>query len=103
MNPGPERTRFIVDPGHAALAGHFPGDPVVPGVMVLDEIVGAAQRLLGGEASLLAIPQVKFLSPLRPGVEAEITLERGDRGVRFAVSAAGTAIAQGVLELGVRA
>ncbi|HET9483086.1 MAG TPA: hydroxymyristoyl-ACP dehydratase [Xanthomonadales bacterium] len=103
MNPGPARACFTIDPGHPSLAGHFPGNPVVPGVLLLDEVVCAALRLLGGEAALLAIPQVKFVSPLRPGVEAEITLERGDRGVRFAVSAAGTAIAQGVLELGVRA
>ena len=103
MSPEAARARFTIDPGHPSLAGHFPGNPVVPGVLVLDEVVGAAQRLFGGGAALLAIPQVKFVSPLRPGVAAEITLERGAHGVRFSVSAAGTAIAQGVLELGVRA
>lgn len=99
----PSRSRFRVDPGHPALAGHFPGHPIVPGVVVLDEVVAAARRLPGGERALIGIPQVKFLSPLQPGVEAEVALEPGEHGLRFEVTAGGAAIARGVLAFGVRA
>jgi len=91
--------RFVVTPDHPALPGHFPGLPVVPGVVVLDHVVEAAERLVGGR-SLRGLPQAKFPSSLAPGVEAEIALEpRGDE-VRFVVTAAGTTIAQGVLAFG---
>ena len=94
--------RFTIDPSHPALAGHFPGDPIVPGVVVLDEVVAAALEASGRPLSLLAVPQVKFMAPLRPGVEAEVALEAAEPMVRFVVTAAGATIAQGTLELGER-
>ena len=33
---------------HPAFAGHFPGHPIVPGVVLLDRAVQMAQRLRGG-------------------------------------------------------
>ena len=61
-----ERTRSCRVPAdHPALAGHFPGAPVVPGV-VLIELVAEAIRADHGSMALLSIPTVKFFRPLLP-------------------------------------
>jgi 3-hydroxyacyl-[acyl-carrier-protein] dehydratase len=50
---------------HPSLPGHFPGTPVVPGVVILDEILAA---LLEWRQSfhLTGVRTVKFLEPLKP-------------------------------------
>lgn len=65
---------FVVDAGHPALPGHFPGRPVVPGVLVLDRVVAAIESA-SGPLPPLRLPQVKFLQPLLPGQLARIELE----------------------------
>ena len=59
---------------HPALDGHFPGEPIVPGVVLLEEVLKCAS---GGAASVreLRLPTVKFHAPLRPGEEFTIELE----------------------------
>ena len=42
-----ELTTLTITAGHPALAGHFPGAPVLPGVVLLDEIV----RVVEGEGA----------------------------------------------------
>jgi 3-hydroxymyristoyl/3-hydroxydecanoyl-(acyl carrier protein) dehydratase len=43
-------TTLTIAAEHPALAGHFPGSPIVPGVVLLDEMV----RALEGEGALAA-------------------------------------------------
>ena len=50
---------------HPSLPGHFPGAPIVPGVVILDE-VGAAVAEWRDGAQLTTINVVKFLAPLAP-------------------------------------
>lgn len=65
---------FVIDPGHPCLPGHFPGRPVVPGVVVLDRVVAAIEQQ-HGPLPALRLPRVKFLQPLLPGEVARIELE----------------------------
>jgi 3-hydroxymyristoyl/3-hydroxydecanoyl-(acyl carrier protein) dehydratase len=90
---------FRVAHDHPALAGHFPGNPIVPGVVILDEAIGAAERWLGGALQVSGLPQAKFLSPLRPGIDARVELERRHASVAFTVLAGGTTVARGTLAL----
>ena len=94
--------RFRIAASHPALAGHFPGYPVVPGVVVLEHVVAAAERALAPGAALLAVAQAKFTTPLLPEVEAEVTLARDGDEVRFAVHAGDATIARGTLAFGLR-
>ena len=59
-------------PDDPIFAGHFPGDPLVPGVILTEALAQtagiAAHSDKSGERFLLsAIRQMKFLRPVRPG------------------------------------
>jgi 3-hydroxyacyl-[acyl-carrier-protein] dehydratase len=56
----------VIPGDHPSLAGHFPGTPIVPGVVVLDE-VAAALADWRKESTLTGIPSVKFIAPIKPG------------------------------------
>jgi len=71
---------FTIDAGHSALPGHFPGRPVVPGVVVLDRVLAAIEAA-HGPLGPLRLPQVKFVRPLLPGEAARIELEALDTAV----------------------
>ena len=76
---------MIVPADHPCLAGHFPGAPVVPGVLILDEVMRAA-----GAKSLV---WAKFHAPLLPDEEFAIELN----GKKFSVRRGDTLIATGAL------
>ena len=90
---------LCIAPDHPSLAGHFPGRPVVPGVVILDLVGAHAHALLGADRRLSRIPQVKFLAPLLPGETASIELDAdASQGrVRFRVLRAGALLASGDL------
>lgn len=96
-------TAIAVDPAHPALAGHFPGSPVLPGVVVLDQVACAAEAWLGRPLVIVGMPQVKFVSPLLPGQSARIRLRHEAGRIDFEVDRDGSTVARGVLRLAVEA
>jgi len=87
---------------HPALPGHFPGAPVVPGVVLLDALITAAQARLGRALAVAGVPRAKFLAPLLPQSDARAVLElRGARleQLEFKVEQDGRPIAQGTFAL----
>ncbi len=52
---------------HPTCAGHFPGNPIIPGAVLLDEVLRAVAKRCKHAAGPCAIRQVKFLRPVRPG------------------------------------
>ena len=86
-----ETLRIAAD--HPALPGHFPGNPVVPGVVLLDCIAAAIERAHG--AHLARIDSVKFLAPLKPDESAELRVARDGARVRFRINRGGAPILRG--------
>lgn len=62
------------------LADHFPGFPVLPGVMMLEAMIQAGRRLLAerdaGPWVLAEVRSVRYGSMVRPGQQLELTVER---------------------------
>lgn len=83
---------------HPAFDGHFPGMPVLPGVVLLDETLRAIELAGGGESRRWRIASVKFLKPVGPGEALVLEQESLPGGtVRFTISSAGQAVASGAL------
>lgn len=69
------QAQLAIAPDHPAYAGHFPGTPIVPGVVLLDEALHAIGKLTGFDLSACQISAVKFLSPVRPGEPVSVRYE----------------------------
>ncbi|HXS28452.1 MAG TPA: hypothetical protein VN730_12370 [Steroidobacteraceae bacterium] len=84
---------------HPALAGHFPGKPIVPGVLVLERLLEAAERELGRALRVAGLAHAKFPTPLLPEEQARASFQiEGDR-LDFEIEREGRLIARGVFQL----
>ncbi|MCL5884525.1 MAG: 3-hydroxyacyl-ACP dehydratase FabZ [Deltaproteobacteria bacterium] len=91
------------------LAGHFPGNPVLPGVIVIEAMAQTAGLLLppGSMALLAQVREARFRRPVVPGDQLRFFAHRqarlGDIH-RFAVRAVveGEVVAEGELDLACR-
>ena len=70
-----QQTVFHIPDDHPAFAGHFPGMPIVPGVLLLDEAIHAIAVASGQVEQNWQIGSVKFLSPLGSGSNVVIEHE----------------------------
>ena len=83
---------------HPAFAGHFPGAPVLPGVMLLDEAIRAVELAAGGEPRRWRVGAVKFLRAVGPGEPLTLAQEPVAGGtIRFTILSGGQAVATGAL------
>lgn len=94
------QTTFAVAPTHPALPGHFPGHPLVPGVVMLEQV--AVTLRAWRDERLVRVAEAKFVAPLLPGELAELTLSEAGGRVRFEIRRGGELLARGAVE-GVRA
>ena len=86
---------FAVPHTHPALPGHFPGQPVVPGVVLLDHV---AQCIVPPGARLTAIDVVKFTRPVLPDEPVAVMAGVHEAGrVAFACTVLGHDALRGTL------
>jgi 3-hydroxyacyl-[acyl-carrier-protein] dehydratase len=86
---------------HPAFPGHFPGQPLLPGVSLLAEVMEAVLRRPELAAQVGPSPRLgaaKFLSPVRPGTALTLHFVSGGNGLRFEVKAGERPVASGHFE-----
>ena len=89
-------TRWTVPPDHSAFSGHFPGTPILPGVVLLDTALHAIAAATGIALDVCEISAVKFLSPASPGEDLLIRHSSSASGtIRFDIVAGMRNIASG--------
>ncbi|MCZ6575353.1 MAG: hypothetical protein ACE10E_09270 [Acidiferrobacterales bacterium] len=95
---------FVIPADHPALAGHFPDNPIVPGVVLLDEIIRTTEVEVSSNSyrwQISDISVVKFLRPLLPGQLCTVELSRLNQGrIEFTCRSQGEVIAKGQLRGG---
>ncbi|NQV02729.1 MAG: 3-hydroxylacyl-ACP dehydratase [Bacteroidia bacterium] len=64
-----------LDPDHPVYQGHFPGNPVVPGVCQIRMITEIISEITRKEVRLLEADTIKFLSMINPGEHPELTVD----------------------------
>lgn len=100
---GPARTpssalAFTIAADHPALPGHFPGHPVVPGVVLLDHAIHMIGAAMNRPLHAWRLGSAKFLSPVAPGEPLDLAYDAAASGaIRFTVRTGSREVATGVL------
>jgi 3-hydroxyacyl-[acyl-carrier-protein] dehydratase len=83
---------------HPVYAGHFPNFPVLPGAVLLDEVLRAIAGERGADFNGWQIASAKFLGAVRPGDALRVEFDAQTTGaISFSVLAAGRKVVSGVL------
>jgi 3-hydroxyacyl-[acyl-carrier-protein] dehydratase len=91
-------TTVTIPADHPSLAGHFPGAPIVPGVLLLDEMIRAVECAADFSAAHWRIGSAKFVKPVRPGETLTLRHERLRNGsIACSALCGGQPVASGVL------
>ncbi len=81
LEPGKRCVAWMrVDPEDAIFAGHFPGRPILPGVLIIEAVGQTAAVMMAasapqgmiGNALLAAVNRFKFFKPVMPGQQVRI-------------------------------
>jgi len=67
--------RIVFNEEHAIFEGHFPGQPVVPGVCMMEIVKELLQSQFGKSLMLHEARNVKFLQFVTPGMEPSVHIK----------------------------
>jgi 3-hydroxymyristoyl/3-hydroxydecanoyl-(acyl carrier protein) dehydratase len=67
--------RFDIPLDHACFPGHFPGQPILPGVLLLERVMALAQTSLARPLDECTLLNIKFPASVVPGDVLDVRLE----------------------------
>lgn|SRR5512144_10840 len=83
---------------HPTGDGHFPGNPIVPGALLLAEVVRCIEQFEGARFSSCNVKAAKFQHPARPGDAVEIEYARSAQGtIEFQCAVGGAKVLSGAI------
>jgi 3-hydroxymyristoyl/3-hydroxydecanoyl-(acyl carrier protein) dehydratase len=89
---------FHIPAGHPAFAGHFPGMPITPGVVLLDQAIHMLAGQLQSDFRHCDIKSIKFLSPVLPDTHLTLHYDVNAGGtISFDIKEGQRVAASGVL------
>lgn len=66
---------ITLNKNHAIFKGHFPGNPVTPGVCMMQIIKEITENILNVSLTMVSTSNVKFMALINPEVNAKLTLD----------------------------
>lgn len=75
INGDAAQLQLQVSAGLPWFSGHFPGQPILPGVAQLDWVMHYGTRLLAAGWQFSAVENIKFQQPVQPGETLWLRLE----------------------------
>lgn len=87
---------FTVPAHHPSLPGHFPGQPIVPGVVLLDHVLAL---VTDPRSRVTALPGVKFTAAVRPDERLEVRAAIRAGRIDFSASRDGQPVLRGTVEV----
>lgn len=95
MTSAPVTGTVTIPANHPALPGHFPGAPVVPGVLLLEAAIRLATNT--GPGPISGVASTKFRATVLPDEVVTLTLTEGPRGLSVTGRVADKTVFQAVL------
>ena len=87
-----------ISPDHPAFAGHFPGQPIVPGVVLIDETLRAIEHYSGARMDRCILQSIKFTHVVCPGDALELQyIQAANDRWQFEICSGDRRIAHGVI------
>jgi 3-hydroxymyristoyl/3-hydroxydecanoyl-(acyl carrier protein) dehydratase len=85
---------------HPTGAGHFPGNPIIPGALLLAEVLRCIEQAQGTRFISCNVKSAKFQHPARPGDCVEIEYSYSPQGaIDFQCGVAGTRVLSGAIKV----
>jgi len=76
---------LLIDKEHPSLPGHFPDHPVVPGVVILDQVLRLWQK--HSNRRVVKVNNAKFVHLLNPGSQCRIAYhEKKNQTIEFLIT-----------------
>jgi 3-hydroxyacyl-[acyl-carrier-protein] dehydratase len=85
---------LVIPADHPAYAGHFPGRPILPAVVLLGEALAAVQAEIGAGGDW-SVSQAKFTRAVSPATALTLAYEAAENGVRFEIRSPDGIVAAG--------
>ncbi len=93
--------RWTVPAAHPTFAGHFPGRPILPGVVLVDQAMRLAASVLKPDLAIRGLGNAKFFHPVAPGTHLLFRYPPATASaLRFDILAGERIVASGSFTLG---
>ncbi|OGT30362.1 MAG: hypothetical protein A3E87_01360 [Gammaproteobacteria bacterium RIFCSPHIGHO2_12_FULL_35_23] len=66
---------FLIPNNHPSLSGHFPGNPIVPGVVILQHVLSLLTDNITKQ-NIHEVSKIKFITPLLIDVQSEVIFKK---------------------------